>query len=247
MSDGFIAVLTASILSCLFCTLGILTIWKFKEWADTSMNYFMYFAAGILISAALLIAAPKAFAMNEHGPVYMLAGFLGIFLINRFIDVYVCHKRSLQRACRVGLVALYGIAFHSLVDGVIYATTYTVSIFLGVTATLGMIMHEFPEGIVAFSLMKQGGYHHRRAFLYAFIAAAATTPIGAVISFPFISSLQPSHLGVLLGMTAGILTYVGASHLLPEAEREMKPYGILAFALGILVAVGTWVIKGGLD
>lgn len=247
MSESFIAVLTASLFSCLFATLGILTIWKVKPWANKSINYFMYFAAGILISAAILIAAPKAFEMNPNGPVFMLAGFLGIFIINRFIDVYVCHKRHFQRACRVGLVAAYGIAFHLLVDGIIYTTTYTVSIFLGAMATMGMIMHEYPEGVVTFSLIQKGGYSDKKAFIYAFLAAAATTPIGAVLSFPFISSLHESHLGILLGVTAGILAYVGASHLLPEAEREMKPYGIVAFALGILVAVGTWVMKGGLE
>lgn len=245
MSGGFLPVLGAGLLSCFLCSLGILTIAKFKKWTEKFTNYFMYFASGILLSVAILIAAPKAFEMNTNGPVYLLAGFLGIFIVDRFIDVYVCHRKERERNFRIGIVAGLGIAFHSLVDGVIYATTYTVSIFLGIAATLGMIFHEFPEGVVTFSLFKKSGYKIKKSFLYAFLAAGATTPVGAIISFPFISSLKSSGLGVLLGLSAGVLIYVGASHLLPEAERESKKYGILAFAVGVLVAVGLWLVKGG--
>ncbi|KXA91737.1 zinc permease [candidate division MSBL1 archaeon SCGC-AAA259A05] len=245
MSSSFLPVLAASLLSALLCTLGILTIWNFREWAKKSTNYFMYFASGVLIAVAFLIASPKAFEMNDRGPVYLLAGFLGIFLINRFMGVYICHERELKRECRIGLVGALGIAFHSLVDGVIYATTYTVSIFLGAMATLGMIFHEFPEGIVAFSLFTKSGFGGRKSLFYAFLVAALTTPIGAIVSFPFISSLQGPNLGVLMGLAAGVLAYVGVGHLLPEAEREAKKYGLLAFALGILVAVGLTLTKGG--
>jgi zinc transporter ZupT len=41
----------------------------------------------------------------------------------------------------------------------------------------------------------------------------------------------------LLAISAGALVYVGASHLLPEVERENKRYSILALATGVLVAI----------
>lgn len=246
MNEYFLPVLVAGLLSCLLCSLGIITIWKFREWAVKSQNFFMYFAAGTLISVTFLIIAPKAFELNAYGPAYLLAGFLGIFLVDRFIDVYVCHRKKLERDFRIGVVAGAGIAFHSLVDGVIYATTYTVSIFIGIAATLGMILHEFPEGVVTFSLLEKSGVGGKKPFLYALLAAGATTPIGAVISFPFISSLKGANLGVLLGLSGGVLAFVGASHLLPEAEREGEKFGILAFAFGVLLAVGLCLAKGGL-
>lgn len=241
MSGSFLSVLTAGLLSAFFCTLGILTVWKHRDWAERSTNYFMYFASGVLISVAFLIAAPKALEMNDYGPVYLLAGFLGIFLINKFVDVYVCTDEY----CRITIVAAFGIAFHSFVDGIIFSTTFAVSAFIGVMATFGMIFHEFPEGVVTYSLFTRGGFKSERSFLYSFLVAAATTPIGAMISFPFISSLGSQSLGLLLGLSAGVLIYVGATHLLSEAEKEGKPYGLAAFILGIAVSVGLWLIKGG--
>jgi hypothetical protein len=38
-------------------------------------------------------------------------------------------------------------------------------------------------------------------------------------------------------MSAGALVYVGATHLLPQAEQEPKKYSLVALGGGILVAV----------
>jgi zinc transporter ZupT len=43
---------------------------------------------------------------------------------------------------------MLGIGFHSFIDGFIYAITFTVSIFTGLLAATGMVLHEFPEGII---------------------------------------------------------------------------------------------------
>ncbi len=39
-------ILAASLLSAVLCSLGVLVIWRFKEFGEKSMNYFMYFASG---------------------------------------------------------------------------------------------------------------------------------------------------------------------------------------------------------
>jgi zinc transporter ZupT len=44
-------------------------------------------------------------------------------------------------------------------------------------------------------------------------------------------------LGALLSLSAGALVYVGATHLLPQAEQEARKYSLVALACGILVAV----------
>jgi zinc transporter ZupT len=48
----------------------------------------------------------------------------------------------------------------------------------------------------------------------------------------------------LLSISAGALIYVGATHLLPQAEREPAKYSLVALAAGILVAAGIIVSKG---
>ena len=56
--------------------------------------------------------------------------------------------------------------------------------------------------------------------------------------------ISPMYLGALLAASAGALVYVGATHLLPQAEQEPRKYSLIALAAGILVAVFI-VISGG--
>jgi len=59
-----------------------------------------------------------------------------------------------------------------------------------------------------------------------------------------ISVIDPPLLGSLLALSAGALIYVGATHLLPRAEQEAKPFSLLALAGGVLVAVIIVLSKG---
>jgi zinc transporter ZupT len=65
-----------------------------------------------------------------------------------------------------------------------------------------------------------------------------TTPLGTLMSYPFVSRIDASVLGLLLALSAGTLIYVGATHLLPRAEREPRRFSLVALAAGIGVAVG---------
>lgn len=102
---------------------------------------------------------------------------------------------------------------------------------------MGMVLHEFPEGIITYLLLVRGGFSERKSMILAFLAAAATTPLGMLVSYPLISEIEQASLGALLSLSAGALVYVGATHLLPRAEREQKKYSVVALAGGVLVAV----------
>lgn len=104
-------------------------------------------------------------------------------------------------------------------------------------AATGMVLHEFPEGIITYLLLLRGGFSARTSLILAFIAAAASTPLGTLLSYPLISEISEPLLGTLLALSAGALIYVGATHLLPQAEKEQRRYSLIATAVGILVAV----------
>jgi len=196
----------------------------------------MSFAAGVLISVSFMHIIPKSFEMNKYSPIFLLVGFLLLYLFNRFVKAFVCHQDK-HKDYAFGIIPALGIGFHSFIDGVIYSVTFSVSIFTGVLAVVGMILHEFPEGIVTYLLLLKSGFKKNKAVLYSFLAAAITTPLGAFISWPFISKLDQSSLGILLSLSAGALVYVGATHLLPHVEEEDKKYSLFALAAGIGVAI----------
>jgi len=226
-----------SLIAALVTTAGIITIRHFAPWGHRNSAYFMCFAAGVLIAASFLHMVPRSLAMTAAAPGWLLAGFFGLHLLNRFLTAYVCERDPGTSDYAFGIVPLVGIGFHSFLDGCVYSIAFNVSILTGYLATIGMVLHEFPEGIVTYLLLVRSGFSERRSASLAFLAAAATTPVGMLASFPWLSAIDEPKLGALLALSAGALIYVGATHLLPRAEQERKAFSLLALAGGVVVAV----------
>jgi zinc transporter ZupT len=235
LENEFWTALGASSLAAIVTTIGIYVIHRFERWGRKNTIYFICFAAGVLISVSFLHIIPKAFSMNTNAPIYLFAGYISLHLFNRFINAFVCDKSS-DEQYGIGLVPMLGIGFHSFIDGFIYSITFTVSIFTGLLAATGMVLHEFPEGIITYLLLIKAGFNVKVSLILAFLTAALTTPLGMLISYSYISKINESLLGALLAFSAGALVYVGATHLLPQAEAEHKKYSLFALGAGILVA-----------
>ncbi|MBR9691602.1 ZIP family metal transporter [Candidatus Woesearchaeota archaeon] len=242
--DIFWVTLLASVLACVVTTIGIYVINKFSKWGKKNAVYFMAFAAGVLISVSFIHIIPESFEMNKSAPIFLLVGFLALLVINRFLSMFKCGEKNCKKKFHA-IIPVLGIGFHSFIDGIIYAVAFKVSVFTGALAAIGMVLHEFPEGIITYLLLIKGKFKKSRASLYAFLAAAITTPLGALISWPLISTLTKPMLGILLSLSAGSLVYVGATHLLPEVQKEEKRFSLLAMAAGIIVAIIIVLSHGG--
>jgi len=236
MDQTFWVVLGASSLAAIVTTLGIYTIRHFKEWGEKNSIYFICFAAGVLISVSFLHIIPKSFEMNPNAPMFLLIGFLSMHLFNRFITAFVCDKKPNSNYA-IGLIPMLGIGLHSFIDGFIYSITFSVSMFTGALTATGMVLHEFPEGIITYLLLLRAGFSEKTAFLLAFFSAALTTPLGMLVSYPFVSQIEKPLLGILLSLSAGALVYVGATHLLPQAEKEHARFSFIALGAGVMVAL----------
>lgn len=222
---------------------GIMAIRQYEEWALKNAMYFSAFAAGVLISVSFLHIVPKSIELYAGAPVFLLVGYFAMHLLNRFVSAYVCDWPATAKYA-IGLVPLIGISVHSFIDGIIYSVTFTISTATGFLAAIGMILHEFPEGVFTYVLLLKSGIAEKRALLLALLGASLTTPLGVLVSFPFIALIEPSTIAAMLALSAGALIYVGATHLLPSAEREAGQYSILALMSGMLVAVGIVITHG---
>jgi len=241
--NTFWAVILASGSACLVTTIGIYVINKHEKWGSRNIVYFMSFAAGVLVSVSFMHIIPKSIEMHSQAPIFILIGFMGMHFTNRFVNMYVCHEHDCTNLA-IGVIPMIGIGLHSFIDGVIYSVTFNVSIFTGFLTAIGMVLHEFPEGIVTFLLLERAGISRKKSAFWAFLAAALSTPVGTLVSYPFIRAIDRTTLGVLLAVSAGALVYVGATHLLPAVEKENKKDTLLSLSAGILVALLIVASKG---
>lgn len=227
-----------AISAAIFNSIGIWVIFKYKKWAEKLKNYFMCFAAGVLISSPLIIAFPQAVIKNHNSGLMALGGFLFMFFSNKLIK-----DKTDQKELAFGITAIEGIGVHSFIDGIIYSVTFSVSVFTGLLASIGLVVHEFAEGVITYTILIKGGVKEKTALFYAFLIASLTTPMGAFLAYPLVNRLNSSVLGLLLGFVVGVLIYVSASHLLPEAREGEQKHSILSFLLGVTLALVMLLIK----
>ena len=219
-------------LAALVNGLGILAILKYQEWAEKTKTYFMCFAAGMLISSSLILTLPNAARANSYAGIAALIGFLFMFFSNELIK-----RLTKEKELAFGVTAVEGIGIHSFIDGIVYTVTFNVSVLMGVISATGLIVHEFAEGVITYLVLIKGGINKKIAGLFAFLIAGLTTPLSAFVVYPFVSRLGESMLGLLLGFVGGVLLYVSASHLLPEAREHEKKHSVIAFSAGVGLAL----------
>ncbi|MFA5637663.1 MAG: ZIP family metal transporter [Anaerovoracaceae bacterium] len=212
--------------------IGIYSIYKNRDFAEKNKTYFICFAAGVLIAAPLIHTLPHAFEKNSNAGAFALVGFLFMFFSNKIIKL-----KTNEKELAFGITAIEGIGIHSFIDGIIYTVTFSASTMTGVLAGIGLVAHEFAEGVIVFSVLLKSGLSAKKAAFYGFLVAGLTTPLGAFIVYPLIHKLAQSYLGLALGFVAGVLIYISASHLLPEAREHEKHHSHAAFLLGVLLAI----------
>lgn len=220
---------------------GILAMRVAEAWAGALRGYFAAFAAGALVTVTFLHLMPEAFALSRHAPAAMLGGFGFMYALGRLVVGPVCGT-PVREAEAAGLVGLVGLSFHSLIDGLIYSVSFSVSPMSGLLVAAGMIAHEFPEGIVTYALLRCSDVAAGRATLLSFMAVGLSTPFGTALSWLFVARVPREMLGLLLAAAAGALFHVGATHLLPQAERDRPWFGLIAMAAGLVVVLVTTLL-----
>jgi zinc transporter ZupT len=213
---------------------GIWIVYKNKALADKSKEYVICFAAGVLIASPLIMALPEALNKNPNAGIAALGGFLFMYFVNKTIKF-----TTNQKELAFGITALVGIGIHSFIDGIVYTVTFSVSTIVGMLAGTGLVVHEFAEGIITYTVLSKSGIAGKKAIVYAFLTAALTTPVGALVAYPVIHGIDDTLLGGALGAVGGVLVYLSASHLLPEAGEYEKKHSLAAFLCGVALAVFT--------
>lgn len=225
-----------SLLAATVTVSGLLLVRRHEALARANSALLAAFAAGILLSAALLQLLPDALAVTgAEAPFFALAGYLSLYGLGLAFTRpdHVSHEERRT----IALVPVLGIAIHSTLDGVVYSLSFAEDGGHGALAIAGLMLHEFPEGIIALGLLLRGGYSGGKAMLIALIATALTTPAGMLLSWPFLSVLSYEALALMMAFAAGALIYVSASHLMPHVEHEHRRGSGAAFLGGIVIAI----------
>jgi len=182
-------------------------------------------AVGVFLGVVFFELIPETLeASHEWGPVAILFGFLGFYLLSHFLDTFHHHHFDEHDACvkHGAKLLLIGDTIHNIADGIVIASAFMINPVVGVLTTIGIALHEVPQEIAEFGVLIQSGYSRRKALLYNFISASSVF-IGILLTYLFAHSLE-GFLFVLTGIAAGNLLYIATSDLIPELRHSHRDH-----------------------
>ncbi len=212
------------------------------DWGKRNSAYFSAFAIGVLLVAVLFHLTPESLSYSRSAWRWMIGGFLGMSILGFGLRLLSQNSRN-GHGIAIGYASVIALGFHSFVDGLIYEATYSTEAFTGSLATAGLLLHEFPEGVIAYFLARDAGLDRIRSIVWAFIAASLTTIFGAIVASGFLGGPENVPIGPMLGLTAGGLAYIMAFHLGPHASLTPNKRGYFIASVGVVIALAAVVLR----
>ena len=224
ITKWFLAIGSVTFVS-LLSLIGIAFISVNEEKLRRTIFVMVSLAVGALFGDAFIHLLPESFERSGSSvttSLYVLAGMLGFFVLEKFL--LWKHQHVLETGDHVhpvGYMNLAADAIHNLIDGMIIGAAYLVSTPLGVATTIAVVCHEIPHELGNFFVLLHAGFQPRRALLFNFLSAIFAI-IGTVISL-LIGSQVESFSVVLVPLAAGGFIYIAGSDLVPELHKEANP------------------------
>lgn len=198
------------------------------------------FAAGSLLGGAFLHLLPHAIEETENverATFIILVGIILFFVLEKILRWRHCHiPTSEDHPHPVGINNLIGDGFHNLIDGMIIAGAYMVSVPVGIATTIAVLFHEIPQEIGDFSILIHAGYSRGKALFFNFLSAL-TAVLGAVLTLIIGSSVEKIH-EYLIPFTIGGFIYIATADLIPELKKETNLKKSFAQLLALLFGIG---------
>jgi len=129
-------------------SLGIWTLYKNREWAEKIKDYCMCFCCGNTYLFPADNDFTSSYTKNLLRRIYCARRVLFMYFSNEIIKY-----KTKQKELAFGITAIEGILIHSLIDGVVYTVTFSISTVVGILTGVGLVVHEFAEGVITFSML----------------------------------------------------------------------------------------------
>ncbi|GGW18636.1 ZIP family metal transporter [Streptomyces capoamus] len=194
-----------------------------------------------LLPEALRAAGREVFGVPA-ALLLFVAGFLLAHLAERTLAARQAAHGGAEdhhRVPQVGLAAAGAMVGHSAMDGVAIGAAFQVGGGMGAAVALAVIAHDFADGFNTFTLTSLYGNARRRAV--AMLVADACAPVLGALSTAFFRIPEPV-LGGYLGLFGGVLLYLAAAEILPEAHHEHPARSTLLCTVAGVAFV--WLVVG---
>lgn len=209
-----------------------------KEWPRKVQEYLLALSAGFLLALVFFELIPHSFEfLGADAALIMIIGFAVLHFFEHTIVGHLHFGEETHSDVMISPVAqmsaFAGLFVHALFDGLSISAAMQYNFNIGILVFIAILLHKLPEGLTIASIMLAANKPRRTAF-YASLGIGSATMIGVLAVF-LLSTVSSNIVGMIFAFTAGTVTYVGASDLIPELNRSKNRIAPLIVFVGMLL------------
>jgi len=224
-------------------------------WVSTSLQLthktlcaLISFAAGTLLGVTSFAILPESFGASSWWAVLLAlaTGYALFFFISKHVH-HVCpacaashfDADATRHFSEIASALIVALAIHSTTDGLALGIQQEAPTMDATKWSLfsALCIHKVPEGLALGSLLIGAGLH-RSAALGWVAAVEATTLLGGVIGYFFLTNISTLWLGLIMAEVGGGFLYLAVHAVLGEMLKHGKKLVLTSFLLGVaLIAV----------
>lgn len=247
---GVFAVSVISLIGIFFVSLNAVRLRKV-------LIFFVGIAIGALLGDALIHLMPEASEQlgAEAAAIWALAGIFIFFVLEKVLHWHHhhgIHEGETLEECEdcddkikpFGVLTIVSDGLHNIIDGVIIAAGFLISVEVGIATTIAVALHEIPQEIGDFGVLLHAGFSKAQALIANF-ASALSAFIGAGLVI-FVGTSIENVVPILSAIAAGSFIYIAMADLIPEMHNHGRTpiMQVLAVAIGVALMIGIGYIEG---
>ncbi|TSC86578.1 MAG: Zinc/Iron permease [Parcubacteria group bacterium Gr01-1014_8] len=239
------AAFLASLLVMLISLIGVIfSAGKLGQWMQRYLTYLATFSAGVFVLVAFDLASE---AVRAGGwVVAVISVLIGATLMEGIHYIFPTkhHHHDVDNSHThtpiEGRSVLFSDALHNIGDGILLVGAFETNWYIGLAATLGVVLHETVQEVSEYFVLRGAGYSNKGALTRSFLVSSTI-----LIGFFLASTLSSVTWIVALfsGIAAGGFMSVVLHDLLPHALASVRSNGgtymhILAGLVGAGLMLG---------
>lgn len=238
-------IIISTFLISLISFAGAITLVLKEELLNKIILTSVAFSAGALIGGAFFHLIPEAIIKVEPKQILnlflsLVFGFLCFFVLENFVSWHHHHAVLHPEIKSFSYLILLSDSIHNFIDGLIIASSFSISFSVGMATILAVIFHEIPQEIGDFGVLIYGGFKKAKALLFNFFSALFAI-LGGIFGF-FLSEKIGNAIIFLLPFAAGNFIYIAASDLIPEIKQRVEAKKSFTHFLVFLGGLGLMLI-----
>jgi ZIP family zinc transporter/zinc and cadmium transporter len=206
-----------------------------NNWPQRSLRYFIAVGSGFMLGTVFLEMIPNSVeTTKEWWPILLVAGYM---IVHFFEHTFAAHlhfgeeTHHDEMSLALGVSAFIGMLVHTFFDGVAIGVGFSVSRGVGFLVFIAMFLHKIPDGFTIASIVRSTGRTSGQA-----LAASTLLGISTLLGvFTFYAVGSPA---AAMPLAAGCTLYVAATDLMPEVNRE---HGV-KMALLVFAGLGLFLL-----